>query len=307
MMKDIFDVSCCVLCPKECKKDRTKGEKGSCGTSDKLIIARASLHMWEEPCISGENGSGTVFFSGCNLGCVFCQNNEISHRHHGYEVDEGRLCEIFFELFDKGAHNINLVTATHQLPKVLAAVAKAKTKGLKIPFVYNTSGYEKTEAIARCEGLIDVFLPDFKYIEKERAKKYSKAPDYPEVAKAALQEMVRQQPKCVFSDNGLIKNGVIIRHLMLPDGLDESKKVIEYLYKTYGDSVYLSIMSQYTPFGDLEKFPELKRCVKQSDYDALVDFACDIGVENAFIQEGTSASESFIPDFSGQGIIKEVK
>lgn len=306
-MRDIFDLSYCTLCPRECKCDRTKGKTGFCGASDKLYVARATKHMWEEPCLSGENGSGTVFFSGCNLSCVFCQNREISHNNTGFEVSTERLCEIFFKLRESEVHNINLVTAGHFLSKVLEAVELSKKRGLNIPFVYNSSGYEKVDAISRCEGLIDIFLPDFKYFSKDSAKRYSHAADYPEVAQKAIDEMVRQQPVCTFDENGILKSGVIIRHLMLPGGLAESKKIIKYIYDTYKNNVFISIMSQYTPFGDLENFPELKKKVKKSEYDRLVDYALELGVENAFIQEGDSADESFIPDFSGQGVINEVK
>lgn len=301
-MKDIFDLSVCTLCPRGCGTDRTKGNKGICGASDKIYAARAGLHMWEEPCLSGTNGSGTVFFTGCNMGCVFCQNGEISHKNKGYEIDGSRLCEIFFKLRDKGAHNINLVTATHYLPQVLTAVEIAKTKGIDIPFVYNSSGYERDDAIKRAEGLIDIYLPDFKYMDAHTARRYSKAADYPDAAKAAIAEMVRQKPECKFDDYGIMTEGVIVRHLMLPDRLEESKKVIKYLYETYGDNIYISIMSQYTPVGDLKNFPELQKKVSEKDYDELIDYALDLGVENAFIQEGEAASESFIPDFSGQGI-----
>lgn len=302
-MCDIFDFSCCCLCPRECKCDRTNDETGFCRASDKLCIARASLHEWEEPCLSGTHGSGTVFFSGCNMGCIFCQNVEISHNGKGYEVDIDRLCEIFFDLEGKGAHNINLVTAGHFLPRVLDAVKSAKEQGINIPFVYNSSGYEKFSALMRANGLIDIYLPDFKYMNPERAKRYSKASNYPEIAKLAIAEMVRQKPKCIFDENGILTSGVIVRHLMLPDGLSESKKIIRYLYETYKNDIFISIMSQYTPFGDLDDFPELQNTVKSADYDRLIDYAVKIGVKNAFIQEGTAASESFIPDFSGQGVI----
>lgn len=291
----------CALCPRECGVDRRKN-KGFCGSGDKIVGARASLNQWEEPCLSGERGSGTVFFAGCNMGCVFCQNGEISRGNKGIEITAERLCEIFFELCDKGAHNINLVTAGHFLPKILEAVKMAKQKGIKIPFVYNSSGYEKVDAIKRCEGLIDIYLPDFKYIKEESAKKYSNAPDYPEVVKSAIAEMVRQMPVCTFDDEGIMQSGVIVRHLLLPTHLAESKKIIKYLHDTYGDSIYISIMSQYTPVGRIEKFPELTKKVSQKEYDELVDFAIDTGVENAFIQEGESASESFIPEFCGEGI-----
>lgn len=304
-MSDVFDLSYCTLCPRECKADRRNGEKGICGANDKINIARASLHMWEEPCLSGARGSGTVFFSGCNMSCVFCQNSEISHKNKGYEVDKKRLCDIFFELKEKGAHNINLVTAGHFLPEVLDAVKSAKEQRINIPFVYNSSGYEKATALKRAEGLIDIYLPDFKYIDEEKAKRYSKALGYPKIAKCAIDEMVRQRPKCVFDENGILKSGVIVRNLMLPDGLSESKKIIKYLYEKYHDNIFISIMSQYTPFGDLKNFPELRMRVKEKDYEKLIDYAVKIGVKNAFIQEGSSADESFIPDFSGQGVIKK--
>jgi len=299
---DIFDLTACRLCPRECGINRTSGEVGYCRETDSIRAGRAHLHQWEEPCLSGTNGSGTVFFSGCNMGCIFCQNGQISHKGAGIEITPQRLCEIFFELKSKGAHNINLVTAGHFLPKILKAAESAKSQGIGIPFVYNSSGYEKADAIKRCEGLIDIYLPDFKYIKEESAKKYSKAPDYPQIAKACIKEMVRQKPACTFDADGMMKSGVIVRHLLLPKHLAESKKIIKYLHETYGDSIYISIMSQYTPVGNMEKFPELTRTVSEKEYDALVDYAVDIGVENAFIQEGTSASESFIPDFCGEGI-----
>lgn len=299
---NIFDMTACRLCPRECGADRTKGGKGICGASDKIICARASLHQWEEPCLSGNKGSGTVFFSGCNMGCVFCQNGQISHDGKGIEITTDRLYDIFFELRDAGAHNINLVTAGHFLPQVLGAVERAKVQNIGIPFVYNSSGYEKRDAIAKCEGLIDIFLPDFKYIENESAKKYSNAPNYPEIAKETIEEMVAQQPECVFDDDGIMERGVIVRHMMLPSHLRESKKIIKYLHDTYGDKIFISIMSQYTPVGNLEKFPELMNKVSKKDYDELVNFAIELGVENAFIQEGEAAQESFIPDFNGEGI-----
>ncbi len=304
-MKDIFNLDSCRLCPKECGSKRTSGKTGACGASDKLVIARATLHMWEEPCLSGKNGSGTIFFSGCNLGCIFCQNREISHKLEGIEVDAGRLCEIFFELKESGAHNINLVTAGHFLPEVIKAIKLAKNEGIGLPFVYNSSGYEKADAIAQLCGLIDIYLPDFKYMDQEHSRLYSKAENYPQVAKAAIAEMVRQQPRCTFDENEIMKSGVIVRHLMLPDNLKESKRIIKYLNDTYKDSIYISIMSQYTPCGDLKDFPHLAKKVKGADYEKLIDYAVKIGVKNAFIQEGDAARESFIPDFSGQGVIKK--
>lgn len=301
-MADIFDFSNCKLCPKECGVDRTSGKTGFCSAGDEIKIARASLHHWEEPCLSGTKGSGTVFFSGCNMSCVYCQNSEISHKNKGIEVTKERLLEIFFELKDAGAHNINLVTAGHFLPLVLEVIAKAKEKNINIPFVYNSSGYEKAESLKKADGLIDIYLPDFKYIDNERASRYSKASDYPEITMAAIAEMIRQRPKCIFDDDGILQSGVIVRHLLLPDGLTESKKAIKYLHEKYGDTIFISIMSQYTPFGDLGNYPELLKKIKSSDYKKLIDYAVKIGVSNAFIQEGEAASESFIPDFSGQGV-----
>ena len=198
---DIFDLTACRLCPRECGINRTSGEVGYCRETDSIRAGRAHLHQWEEPCLSGTNGSGTVFFSGCNMGCIFCQNGQISHKGAGIEITPQRLCEIFFELKSKGAHNINLVTAGHFLPKILKAAESAKSQGIGIPFVYNSSGYEKADAIKRCDGLIDIYLPDFKYIKEESAKKYSKAPDYPQIAKACIKEMVRQKPKCTFDES----------------------------------------------------------------------------------------------------------
>lgn len=301
---DIFDLSRCLLCPRKCGADRLSGDLGYCRETAQMRASLAYLHQWEEPCLSGNKGSGTVFFSGCNMGCVFCQNGQISHKGTGFEITPERLCEIFFELKEKGAHNINLVTAGHFLPMVLSAVESAKKQNIGLPFVYNSSGYERVEAIKRCEGLIDIYLPDFKYMDESLSKKYSNAPDYPKVAKDALAEMVRQQPECIF-DGDLMKNGVIVRHLLLPRNLADSKKVVRYLLDTYGDNIYISLMSQYTPIAGLDGYPELQKTVSEADYDALIDYAIELGVENAFIQEGTAASESFIPDFSGQGIIKE--
>ncbi len=300
------NLSHCTLCPRNCGVDRASGNTGFCGANDKIKIARATLHAWEEPCISGENGSGTVFFSGCNLSCVYCQNKKISQEGAGFEVSVERLTEIFFELETLGAHNINLVTAAHFLPQVMTSVKRAKDQGIGIPFVYNTSSYEYAESIKLCEGLIDIFLPDFKYIDSKRAKKYSCAVNYPEIAMAAIDEMVRQQGALQFDEDGMLTKGVIVRHLMLPDGLAESKKIIKYLHEKYENNIILSIMNQYTPVGNLEDFPELQKKVKASDYEKLIDYALSLGVENAFIQEGGAAEESFIPDFNGLGVVKEV-
>ena len=292
----------CNICPRNCNAERSKGKFGICGVGDNIKIARASLHMWEEPCISGDTGSGTIFFSGCNLNCIFCQNEDISHEQFGKEITEERLVEIMFELSAKGAANINLVTPTHYAERLIPVLKRAKDEGLKIPVLYNSGGYEKVETLKKLEGLIDIYMPDFKYWDKALAKEYSSAKDYPEVAKKAIAEMVRQQPKVVFDDEGMMKKGVLIRHMMMPGGLTDSENIMKYLYETYGENVYFSIMSQYTPTKAVEKHPLLKNRVTEEEYDALIDFCCDMGMENAFTQEGEAADESFIPPFTLEGV-----
>ena len=293
----------CTLCPRECKVNRNKGENGVCGVSgEDIFLSRAALHMWEEPCISGEEGSGTVFFSGCPLRCVYCQNYNIAHAKSGKEVAKERLVEIFLELQAKGANNINLVTPTHYTPEIVWAVKVARNQGLTLPIVYNCSGYEKVETLKMLEGIVDVYLTDFKYMDSNIAKRYSHAPDYPEVAKAALEEMVRQTKEAAFSEKEMMQKGVIVRHLLLPGYLENAKAVVQYVYETYGDSVFLSLMNQYTPLSQVESYPEINRKVTEEEYEELVDFAIDIGVENGFIQEGETAKESFIPEFNNEGI-----
>lgn len=292
----------CRLCPRECGADRTAGQRGRCGMTEQLEAARAALHMWEEPCISGAEGSGTVFFSGCNLGCVYCQNHEIAIGDTGKEISLERLTEIFLELQDKKANNINLVTAGHFLPQVVYALEHAKNQGLRIPVVYNTSSYEKIEALRLLDGLVDIYLPDLKYVSPEIAQRYSHAPDYFAVASAAIGEMVRQVGEPVFDERDMLKKGVIVRHLQLPGYIKESKKAIRYLYETYEDRIFISIMNQYTPLPHVAAWPEINRKVTEREYDRLVDFAINLGVENGFIQEGETASESFIPTFDTEGI-----
>ena len=293
----------CTLCPRECKVNRNQGENGVCGVSGEAVyLARAALHMWEEPCISGEEGSGTVFFSGCPLRCVYCQNYNIAHAKTGKAVTKERLSEIFLELQEKGANNINLVTPTHYTPEIVWAVNQARQKGLKLPIVYNCSGYEKVETLKMLDGIVDIYLTDFKYMDSLIAKRYSHAPDYPEVVKAALEEMVRQTGEAVFSETEMMQKGVIVRHLLLPGQLENAKAVVQYVYETYGDKVFLSLMNQYTPLPQVEKYPEINRRVTEEEYEELVDFAIEIGVENGFIQEGETAEESFIPEFNNEGI-----
>lgn len=294
----------CSLCPRKCGADRENGKTGFCGETDKVRVARAALHMWEEPCISGEEGSGTVFFTGCTLRCVFCQNHTISGGNVGKEISIERLAEIFLELQEKGANNINLVTPTHFVPQIVKALDLARNQGMKLPVVYNTGGYENVETLKLLEGYVDVYLPDFKYLSASHAKKYSLAEDYPEVAKAAIAEMVRQCGEPKFDDRGMMTRGVIVRHLLLPGCLEDAKKIVCYLYSTYKDRIYMSLMNQYTPLDslDTEKYPELGRTVSERAYDWLVDYAIDLGVEQAFIQEGETAKESFIPPFTLEGV-----
>ena len=296
----------CNLCPRNCGKNR-ESSIGICNEPDILFVARAALHMWEEPCISGENGSGAIFFSGCSLRCVFCQNHDISTAEIGKEISIERLIQIFFELKEKGANNINLVTPTHYIPHITIAGLIAKEKGLDIPFVYNTSGYEKPESLDLLKDVVSVFLPDFKYFKKETAQLYSKAPDYPEVAKKAIDKMVSMVGAPVFDEKtGLIKSGVIVRVLVLPEHTNEAIDIIKYLYSTYKDNIYISIMSQYTPIPSIlpdgKEFDPLRRKVTKREYEKVINAALNLGVKNAFFQEGDVCKESFIPAFNYEGV-----
>lgn len=294
----------CMLCPRRCGADRGKGEKGVCQEAEALRAARAELHMWEEPCISGKEGSGAVFFTGCNLRCVYCQNYELSRSRTGKRMTVGRLAEIFLELQEKKANNINLVTPTHFIPQIGRALKLAGRQGLHLPVVYNSSGYECVESLKELEGLVDIYLPDFKYWSGETARRYSKAENYPDIAMAAVEEMVRQTGRPGFDSRGIMTGGVIVRHLLLPGRVSEAKKIVRYLHETYKDRIYMSLMNQYTPLDSLDKqkFPELNRRVTKREYEKLIDYAIEIGVENAFIQEGETAKESFIPDFTLNGL-----
>lgn len=340
----MIHISPCNLCPRECGAERDRGEKGYCQSDSRIYVARAALHHWEEPCISGKGGSGTVFFSGCNLRCVYCQNHEIASGGVGKPVTVKRLGEIFLELQEKGAENINLVTPDHYVTAVAEAVLWAKERGLFLPVVYNGSGYEKPEAIRSLAGIVDVFLTDFKYMDAFLAGDLSQAADYPERAKRALAEMVditynvptaadfwqhtvditQNMPNAAasprhmvditrelapsapyFDENGMLRRGVIVRHLLLPGHKQNAKDVIRYVYETYGDKVILSIMNQYTPVLGIEKRTncrELYRKVTKREYEAVVDYAIGLGVKNAFVQEGDTAKESFVPAFDGEGV-----
>lgn len=301
-MKNMNKYENCLLCPRKCGINRRTGQTGVCGVSSEIKVARAALHYWEEPCISGKRGSGAVFFSGCSLHCVFCQNREISDGKEGKVISKERLSDIFMELAVKGANNINLVTPGQYIPDIVWAVNNAKSRGMKLPIIYNTSGYENVTELKLLEGIVDVYLPDFKYMDSTLSARYSRAKDYPSVAKQALSEMVRQQPDVVIDDaTGLIQKGVIVRQLLLPGHVNDAKAVLKYLYDTYHDHVYISMMSQFTPIA-LKDYPEINRTVTRREYERLVDYALKIGITNAFIQEGDVAKDSFIPAFDCEGV-----
>ncbi len=326
----------CTLCPRNCKADRIAGNTGFCGVPADIYAARASLHMWEEPCLSGTNGSGTVFFAGCNLKCVYCQNHEIAlGAIKGRNLSVTELSQVFLRLQAAGAHNINLVTPSHYVLKIREALLKAKANGLTLPIVYNSSGYDLPETLRLLDGLVDIYMPDFKYLSPELAARYSHAADYPQVAKAALAEMFRQAGPPVFAATPLcpgtpsaasaskstsagdhepandtrvaeplLTRGVLVRYLLLPGCLKDGKAVLEYLYTTYGCDIILSIMNQYTPQpAQLNDYPELNRRITTYEYNSLVDYALSLGIENAYIQEGKTAEESFIPDFDDGGFL----
>ena len=294
----------CDICPRNCKVNRKNGEKGYCGKDSQVYVARAALHFWEEPCISGSKGSGAVFFCGCNMGCVFCQNYEISKGEAGYPLSVNELADIFIKLQKDGGNNLNLVTPTHYVPQIVEALYQAKEKGFSIPVVYNCGGYESVETLKKLEGLIDIYLPDCKYASEQLATEYSHAPRYFETALAAIEEMVRQQPRPIFDEKGIMQKGVIVRHLQLPGSLMDSKKIIKTLYEEFGEKIYFSLMSQYTPvhLDRLKDYPKLQEKVKKKNYNKLIDYAISLGITQAFIQEGDVAKESFIPSFHGEGL-----
>lgn len=295
-------LSHCMLCPRRCGVDRTAGERGFCKASDRVQCARAALHFWEEPCISGTRGSGTVFFSHCTLGCVYCQNREISIEGRGIEISEERLSEIFLSLQSQGAHNINLVTPMHYAPQIVCALEIARQSDLTIPVAVNCGGYELPETVHLLEGVASIWMPDFKYAD-ERHTVYSAAPSYPETALRAIDEMVRMTGRAEFFADGTMKKGVIVRHLLLPGALTASMKAVRLLYERYGDDVILSLMSQYTPMGRCSRFPILEKRVPRRHYDALLEYAASLGVTNCYVQEPGSDDASFIPSFAGEGVL----
>ena len=288
----------CNACPRGCNVDR-QNTLGYCKSPEKIKLARASLHYWEEPCISGKNGSGAIFFSGCNLGCVFCQNYEISHGCKGVEVSDDDLVRIMKRLVDEGANNINFVNPTHYSLQLLRVLEKYKPP---VPIVYNTSGYDSVETLKMLDGAVDIYLPDFKYIRPEKALKYSKAEDYPQVAEEALAEMKRQVGEDVFDENGIMQRGMIIRHLVLPSNTNSSISALDYLAKNFGDT-YISVMAQYVPCGDLTEYKEINRPLTQREYDKVVNHIFDLGLQKIFVQELEAASDEFIPDFDFTGVV----
>ena len=290
----------CCLCPRKCGINRYE-QKGYCGANNKLKIAHYSLHMWEEPVISGDTGSGTIFFSNCNMKCMYCQNKKISLDGYGKYTSLKRLEEIMMELQEKGANNINLVTPTHYVPQIAKVLKKIKHKTLNIPVVYNTSSYENVGTLMMMNNLVDIYLADLKYYDDELALKYSSCTDYFETATMAIDEMYRQVGGLQVSEDGLLKKGVIVRVLILPGHIEDAKNIINYLYKTFGDSIIISIMNQYTPVNKC-KYDNLNRKVSDEEYNEVIDFAAELGVINAFVQDGDTAEESFIPEFDKNNI-----
>ena len=292
----------CTLCPRKCHADRTSGGTGFCKMTSELKAAKAYLHMWEEPCITGEHGSGTVFFSGCNMKCIFCQNSELSLNGYGKIIGSEELAKAFLRLQEKKASNINLVTGVCFIPHIVNAVISARKQGLSVPVLYNSSGYESVESLKLLEGCIDIYMPDMKYLSSETASAYSCAGDYPETAEKAIAEMFRQTGPAVIGEDGLMKRGVIVRHMVLPGSVPESKRILRSLHDTYGNDIYISIMNQYTPMPSVAGHELLSRKVSDEEYGRVLDFADKIGIEKGFTQSGEAAKESFVPKWDFEGI-----
>ena len=298
-----YDPTHCELCPRRCGADRTR-QAGACGETDELRAARAALHFGEEPCISGTRGSGAVFFCGCPLRCVFCQNAEISVGGQvGQKLDTKALSNIFLSLQAQGAHNINLVTPTHFAPHVCAAVLTAKENGLSLPVVCNTSGYESENTMAYYADCVDVFLPDYKYLSQEKAKRYSAAADYPEAAERAIREMVRLRGETVFDAQGMLVSGVLVRHLVLPENTNEAMRILGRLFSEFGNDIAYSIMSQYTPLKS-SPYAELNRTLYRREYEKVLEYALTLGITNGYTQEKSSVGRGMIPAFDGTGLAR---
>lgn len=294
----------CTLCPRSCGVNRLAGENGYCGASgDKVDIALVSLHPWEEPCIAGKNGAGTVFFSHCSLRCVFCQNSEISSEGKGIAVDTARLAEIFLEQQRRGAATLDLVTPTHYAPQIAEALREAKKVGLTIPVVWNSGGYETEELIEALSGLVDVYLPDLKYIDSDSAARYSNAKDYFTHAEKALRAMVSRTGEPRTDADGVMRKGVLVRHLVLPGRRKESMRIVDWLWESFGDKVWLSLMNQYTPLYHAKDYKEINRTLTTFEYESVVDHAAELGIEHCYVQEGKTASAKFVPAFDGRGVL----
>lgn len=296
------ELKSCKLCPKNCGIDRLNNELGFCMANKNVKIAKVSLHKWEEPCISGSRGSGTIFFSNCNLKCVFCQNHAISSESFGKEITIERLSDIFLEQQKRGAHNINLVSPIHYIPQIKSSLYIAKSRGLSLPILFNTNSYANLQSIKSLDGYIDVYLPDLKYFNNKYAVKYSNAPDYFKYASRNIAEMIKQVGKVTFDKNGIIIRGVIIRHLMLPGLLFDSKKIMDYISSNFSNSVYISLMNQYTPMYKVCKFSELNRPLNPDHYSSMIDYCLSIGLRNGFVQDSGTSSENFVPDFNLDGV-----
>ena len=297
----MLDITNCNLCPRRCGVDR-RSQAGFCGAGAKVRIALVSLHQWEEPCLVGEKGAGTVFFSYCNLRCVYCQNHEISHGGRGEEVTVERLAEIFLEQQARGAATLDLVTPTHYVPQIIAALDMARGKGFALPVVYNSSGYETVAAIEALRGYVDIFLPDLKYREEASGSEYSAAADYFACASEAIKKMVEITGPVQFADNGQMKRGVLVRHMVLPGHRHESMALVKWLWETFGKNIQVSLMSQYTPMYKASEHKKINRRLTTFEYESVVDYALSLGMENAYVQERRSASEEYVPDFNGTGV-----
>lgn len=302
--KHLAPLAACHLCPRSCGANRLRDERGFCGAGRYARIGLVSLHPWEEPCLTNEKGAGTVFFSGCNMRCAFCQNHEISRENFGISVTEERLAEIFLEQEARGAATLDLVTPTHFAPQIAAALHLAKAQGLSIPVVYNSSAYERTDTISSLAGLVEIFLPDLKYMDEDTALRCSAAPNYFRTASAAIRCMHELAGRPVFDAKGRMKRGVLVRHLVLPGRRKESIRILDWLWQNFADTIYISIMNQYTPMGDLSNIPELNRRLTTFEYESVVDHARRLGIENCYIQQGGAVSASFVPHFDGRGVEK---
>ena len=299
----MLDITNCNLCPRRCGANRTQ-RAGFCGAGEKVCIALVSLHQWEEPCLVGERGAGTVFFSYCNLRCVYCQNHEISHGGKGQEVSVERLAEIFLEQQARGAATLDLVTPTHYVPQIIAALDMAKERGFSLPVVYNSSGYETVETVEALRGYVDIFLPDLKYMSAESGGEYSAAADYFSYASAAIKKMVEITGPVQFADNGQMTRGVLVRHMVLPGHRHESMDLMKWLLENFGRTIQVSLMNQYTPMYKAFEHKKINRRLTTFEYESVVDYVLDLGMENVYVQERRSASEEYVPDFNGAGVLQ---